>query len=153
MKRFLKALALVAATACCVCALALAGCGGKSYSGEYHYDNYGTEYGIKVSVKVDDGVIKSVKVVDSDYVEVSAVYDNLWTQENIDNWVNNLNSLLAKYEGKTVEEVLAINVPVGDTGAPETPQTYDGLVITGATQSSGRLLLAVQNALKDYSAE
>ena len=55
---------------------------------------------------------------------------------------------------RTFKEIRAINVAVKDDGEPYTTDdgvqvNYGGLVITGATMGSGRLLLAVQNALSN----
>lgn len=94
-----------------------------------------------------------------------------WTQSNADNWTNHENWLLQQYVGWSVADVLDIDV-FTDTGYVEgsTAGTYErvpgtkgepyataggwnaelqssGLLITGATQGSGRLLLAVQDAL------
>ncbi|MDE5942765.1 MAG: FMN-binding protein [Clostridia bacterium] len=119
-----------------------------TYTGEYHYNSNGNEYGIKVSVVVTGGKITKVSILDSDYVEVtSALPQYGWEQSNVDNWNNNIDNLLAQYNGKSVSDILAINVEVEDS-VPADGQTFGGLVISGATQGSGRLLLAVQNALK-----
>lgn len=153
MKKFTKIMTALAVIGCSACVAAFAGCSkDSSYTGEYQYTASGTNYGIKVSVTVDsDNVITSVKKVDSDYVDVTeALPDYGWTQENVDNWNNNLDALLKSYEGKTVEEVLALTVTVSESGAPSTDsEELGGLIITGATMGSGRLLLAVQDALKD----
>lgn len=116
-----------------------------TYTGEYHYNGWGTEYGVKVEVTVENNVIKSVKPVASDYVEASPDSGTKWTQAT---WTDNAASVYAKYEGKTVAEIKAIKVPTEEGGAPTTGETYSGLVHSGATLSSGRFLLAVQNALK-----
>lgn len=152
MKRFLICSVMAAA----VCCLALTGCGKKDiYTGEYSYTQYGTNYGIRVQVAVDNGKISGVKVASSDFVAVSEPMGE-WTQEDVDNWKNNLNALLKAYEGRTVEEVLAEEVAVSSDGAPlvkgdEGFKNYDStLLISGSTLGSGRLLLAVQNALKQY---
>ena len=98
--------------AAAVCCLALTGCGKKDiYTGEYSYTQYGTNYGIRVQVAVDNGKISGVKVASSDFVAVSEPMGE-WTQEDVDNWKNNLNALLKAYEGRTVEEVLAEEVAV-----------------------------------------
>ena len=118
----------------------------KVYTGEYHYanawDSSAPDYGIRVAVKVKGGYILSVEVLDSDYVEVSEGW------ENANLWNDGLSNLLSKYAGKTVQEVLAVEVTTSEStpGQPEdiSDQQY---VIAGATQGSGRLLLAVQNAL------
>jgi len=137
-------------------ALTNAGFGYEVVSGEYHYANPwgGADYGIKVNVVVNGDVVKSVTVVDSDYTSVT----DRWESKDI--WINGLDGLLSKYEGKPIAELLAIDVAVNpetvgsaDTyfsavqGQPDNGQELGGLLITGATQGSGRLLLAVQDAL------
>ena len=157
MKKLFKTFALsVIACALCVCAAALSACGGGgtktyngTYVGEYSYVSGDTTYGIKVSVEVEDNVIQSVTKLESDLVDVTPPIPNVWTEENVANWNDNLSGLLEKYAGKTVAEIKAIKVTVNDTGAPTlAADKFDGLVISGATQGSGRLLLAIQNALK-----
>lgn len=156
MKKLFKTIALtVVCAALCVGIVALAGCGGGektyngTYVGEYSYTYSGTNYGIKVSVVVEDNVIQSVEKLQSDYVDVTPVIPDMWSQEDVANWNNNLSGLLASYEGKTVAEIKAIKVTVAESGEPTLDKDeYDGLVISGATVGSGRVLLAVQNALK-----
>ena len=114
--------------------------GGETYEGEYGYVAWGTNYGIKVSVTVSDNTIQNVTVLDSDYVEVTDSWDN----KNI--WIDGLNGLLATYNGKTVGEILSATVVTDDTGVPGSVSD-SSLMISGATQGSGRLLLAVKNAL------
>lgn len=133
--------------------LALSGCGWTTQTvpGEYQYVNHGTNYGVKVNVEVqtdDKGDrIRKVTVADSDYVEVSDAMSS-WTEENRQNYFNNLQSLLNEYRGMYVADVLALEVPVDGTGGPDEENYPVGApIIAGATQSSGRLLLAVQNAL------
>ena len=124
----------------------------KVYTGEYHYanawDSSAPDYGIRVAVKVKGGYILSVEVLDSDYVEVSEGW------ENANLWNDGLSNLLSKYAGKTVQEVLAVEVTTSEStpGQPEdiSDQQY---VIAGATQGSGRLMLAVQNALSMLASE
>jgi len=58
--------------------------------------------------------------------------------------------LLKSYEGKTVEEVLAMTSSIkGVDGATTNSVSDDSLVITDATQGSARVLKAVQDAIKD----
>lgn len=148
MRKLVKVISLAVAVAGCACAVALAGCSKTAkYSGDYHYaTDYGT-YGVKVSVEVEGDVIKSVKLVDSDYIVASDSYAT-WDRNT---WSNGADELLAKYEGKTVSEVLAITVSTAESGQPESGQALGGLKVTGSTQSSGRLLLAVQDALKELA--
>ena len=114
--------------------------GGETYEGEYSYTAWGTNYGIKVYVTVSDNTIQNVTVLDSDYVEVT----DRWEDKNI--WIDGLDGLLATYKGKTVGEILSATVVTDDTGVPGSVSD-SSLMISGATQGSGRLLLAVQNAL------
>ncbi len=154
MKKIFKVFSLVAVIACCATVAAFAGCKDKDsgHDGEYHYTSGSTEYGVKVNVEVENNVIKSVKIVNSDYVNYSPVLAEYgWTQDKIDNWNNNLNTLLGKYVGKTVDEVMAVVVTVDGNGAPKPGQELGGLITTGATQSSGRLLKAVQDAIEDLA--
>ena len=79
-------------------------------------------------------------MLESDYTEVT----DSWEDKDI--WINNLDSLLAAYEGKTVAEIFDVDVTVDGNGQP-TAVSDSELMISGATQGSGRLMLAVQNAL------
>ena len=75
-----------------------------------------------------------------------------WTDAAVSNWTSHESWLLQQYEGWSVADILDIKVFIKETG-----EVYDaednaafntsGLLIGGATQSSGRLLLAVQDAL------
>lgn len=147
MKHLKKIALIVLAAALCVCVIAFVGCGkgyNGTYNGEYHYTQYGTDYGVKVEVEVENNVIKSVKVIPSNYTNASDARND-WTPEK---WTDHEAEALAKFVGKTVDEIKAIVVERDEAGAPKTGVTYDGLVITGATMSSGRLILAIQDALK-----
>ncbi len=147
MKKITKIALTAAAVAMVGGAVAFAGCDNatKTYTGEYQYTAWGTNYGIKVEVAVTGEKIDSVKVLDSNYVSVTGT----WADKAV--WENGLEGLLAKYEGKTVEEVLAVKVNTETTGAPVTADkdnfTYADYNLAGATQGAGRLLLAVQDAL------
>ncbi|MDE7453741.1 MAG: hypothetical protein K2N22_04960 [Clostridia bacterium] len=87
--------------------------------------------------------------------EIEEVYHTWYKWENSDatNWTKHENWLLQQYVGWTVADVLNISV-YHDNGEPyATANGYNaellssGLLITNATQGSGRLLLAVQDAL------
>ena len=118
------------------------------YEGEYHYPNAWSpsdpHYGIRVRVVVKGDYIKKVAVVNSDYTEVS---DSEYYDKNI--WLNGLEGLLDAYAGRKVQDIMAVNADVSSTNSCGQPYTVSdsSLMITGATQGSGRLLLAVQNAL------
>lgn len=126
---------------------------GKFVTGEYSYTQYGTEYGVKVKVELESDAsgekIKSVKIVNSDYTEVSEGWDGKAV------WNDNVNSLLNAYKGLYVADVLAKTVAVdAETGEPYVKEDSEfidygeNLIISGATLGSSRLLLAVQNALQ-----
>ncbi|MDE6586505.1 MAG: hypothetical protein K2K80_07490 [Clostridia bacterium] len=112
----------------------------------------------------------------TDYVEGTLpepgntnVYSYGWSNDAAANWTDHEAWLLQQYEGKAVADVLAINVytaygyTTADKGTTWTadnsisgePYVKDwnsdlnasGLLVGGSTQGSGRLLLAVQNAL------
>lgn len=149
--KFRNFLAVSALTVSCG-AMVFAGCGGgnetKTVEGDYHYvTDYGT-YGVKVSVEVEDSSvgykIKKVSLIDCDYtVTTSAQYG--FADEA--KWNGGLNALLDVYSGRTVSSVLEKKVTTDASSAP-TAVSDSAFVIAGVTQSSGRLLLAVQNALK-----
>lgn len=155
MKRMKKALiGLAVGAVAALGVVGLAACGGNTTTleGEYHYANpWSTEdapkpdYGVKVEVTVnkDDNTIEKVEIVESDYVQCT----ESWTDKNT--YLNGEAELLAAYEGLEVDDVLAMTVTTGTDGTPSAVSESD-LLITGATQSSGRLLKAVQDALADY---
>lgn len=156
MKRMKKALiGLAVGAVAALGVVGLAACGGNNtevLSGDYHYDSQGHTYGVKVEVTVntDDNTIEKVEIVPSDYVE--ATPDNY----GVESWDKGVKynaekaNLLKKFEGMTVKEVSEIQVPlVGDypSQPDHTKADYGDLIITGSTQSCGRLILAVQDAL------
>ena len=147
-KRFL--IGLTCALASTLSMGLLAACGGeeaKTYEGEYHYASpwsaTAPDYGVKVKVTVTGGKIDKVEIVESDYVQVTET----WTDKQT--YLDGEKGLLDSFAGKTVEAVMDYSVTKDDKGGP-TAVTAEGLkVITGATQSTGRLILAVQDALAD----
>ena len=148
MKRMKKALiGLAVGAVAALGVVGLAACGGNTTTleGEYQYAAWSTNYGVKVEVTVntDDNTIEKVEIAESDYVQCT----ESWKDRNI--YVNGEAELLASYEGLTVDEVLAMTVTLDKDGIPTAVSESD-LLITGATQSSGRLLKAVQDALADY---
>ena len=123
-------------------------------TGEYSYPNAWTEgqtYGCQVKVSVKDGKISKLVVKeDSDtYYNVSSGWESKKT------WEDGRQALYDSFIGLSVEDVLKIKVDVNGDGESPVGQPKSisnvpaGLkVVTGATQSSGRLILAVQDALK-----
>jgi len=167
MKKIFKGLAiLVASTALCAGIATATACSGGyngTYEGDYHYViNYGVDltYGMKVKVTVENNIITKVEDISPEnYITVSdANPDYGWTESSVANWNDSEAWLLQQYEGKAVSDVLAIKVYITKTGEPykvtddnnqaRNPQlAASGLLVSGATQGSGRLLLAVQDAL------
>ncbi len=159
-----KKKSVVAKVAVCLAAAAMtiavaftAGCSIAEYEGEYSYPNQWAPtapyYGIKVNVKVQTDKkgdrIREVKIVDSDYVSVTET----WEDKQV--WLDGVDELVTKYRGRYLADVLCETVETDANGQPETrdnqpgqAQTFGGLIVTGATQGSGRLLLAVQDALE-----
>ena len=129
--------------------------------GEYHYanpwDSKSPDYGVKVKVVVEEDIIQSVTIVESDYVQASAT----WTDR--DNYLAQEAELLSRYKGVDVDDVMKIKVGVSTDpkGQPIT-QDEDGfvalkagktdLLLGDATQSSARIVLAVQNAIENIEA-
>lgn len=147
--KFIVCFALACAVAVCAASFTACGVSAKDYYGEYHYANPWSaeepDYGIKVKVQVKPDTkgdrIVSVKIIESNYAEVT----DDWNGKNV--WLDGLNDLLKSYGGKYVADVLAAKVTVKENGEPQSVSDGD-LMITGATQGCGRLLLAVQNALR-----
>lgn len=124
----------------------------QTVSGEMHYNSWGTEYGIKVDVVVQNDKkgdrIRRVTVADSDYVAASPAM-NGWDPKV---WEENLQPLLTAYRGAYVADILALDV-ANNGGVPLTSGDKgfvnfgDEYIITDATLGSARLLIAVQDAL------
>ncbi len=149
-----KLIVIALAVVMALSVVAFAACdAGETVTGEYSYDNTwtpGQKYGCKVQVTVKGGVITKV-VVESDtetYYNVSSGWDSKQT------WLDGKDALINSLVGQSVEDINKIQVatnsaegapigqPTGITGAPAGVK-----LVAGATQSSGRLILAVQNAL------
>ena len=164
MKKIFKGLSiLVASTALCGgIAMATACDSGYNgtYTGEYKYENHGHTYGMKVEVTVENNIITKVKDISpEDWVVVSdAMPEYGWSADSVKNWNDNEAWLLQQYEGWSVSDVLAVKVYVKTTGEPYEIKNANNvatnaqleaskLLVGGATQGSGRLMLAVQDAL------
>lgn len=150
MKKILK-IATVFALSCAFSAgtFLFSGCFSvQNYTGEYSYTEYGTDYGVKVNVALQSDRkgdrIRSVEIAESDYVEAT---DGEWWSDR-SKWDDGLGNLLLSYRGKYLADILVTDVVRQESGAPSSVADPD-LVISGATMGSGRLLLAVQNALSD----
>ena len=136
----------------------------QTVEGEYKYANPWDDskfYGVKVSVTVKGGVIMGVEITS----ENTDNYTNLssgWSDKS--KWTDGEKDFLGSFEGLTVEEVNKIKVNVKENGEPDTTAGVDTITgapaslkivetaeHTGATQSSGRVILAVQNALSQLA--
>ncbi len=121
------------------------------YIGQYSYDSYGSTYGIKVVVVLDaEEKISNIVVVSDEvtgWVSLSAAYpDYGWTEESRQVWLDAEADLIESFIGMTADEVEALSATIGGIVGSEDAVT-DGYNVTGATQSSARLVLALQNAL------
>lgn len=136
---------------------AFTACGDTTYNGDYEgeykyanpYDATQDGYGVHVKVTVKDNKIVSVTCTDPEgYHNITAS----WDEGNDGAAAKGLNNYLKKFEGKTVDEIKAIEVAKDDKGAPkavkDAADTQGDFVYTGATQTSGRIILAMQDALK-----
>lgn len=142
MKKLFKA--LVVATLAAISCIALVACGAKDYAGEYKYENpwsAGSYYGVKVNVTVNGDKIEKVAIVESDWTQCS----DGWGDKAI--YLDDEADFLASFEGMKVADIKAVEVTTAESGQPEAIEGMD--FITGATQSCGRLILAIQNALAD----
>jgi hypothetical protein len=163
MKKTVKVLAGVACLAAISGAsLGLTACGDteKTYLGEYKYENpysAGSYYGVKVAVSVKDNAITNLQIVESDYTQLSPAYEAAgWTDARRQVYLDGEADLLKSYVGLKVNDVKGYEVAVKKGGEPYVTSDTDyfkaynsDILLTGATQSSGRLLLAVQNALTE----
>lgn len=161
MKKLGKFL-VVGAVAAVACA-ALVGCGEftGTCQGEYKYANThaeGTYYGVSVTVEVKDGTITKVTCAD----DTATMFNVTASWDGHDAAVAALPEYLKKFEGKKVADIKALNVATvsaeeaggySPEGQPKTDadsvEGWKDYVLTGATQTGGRIILAIQAALKD----
>lgn len=161
MKKLGKFLMVGAVAAVAVAGtVGLTACGDKTYNGtyegEYKYESPyapSTYYGVKVTVTVEDNVITAVTCGDDTATMFNFTAASDW--DGHDAGVAQLSDYLKSFEGKTVKEVKGIKVTCdAETNSAAytvkgQPNNIDGYsIMTGATQSSGRLILAIQDALK-----
>ena len=155
-KLIVIALAVVMAFA--VVAFAACGVSGEA-DGEYSYNHpyapdSGAKYGAKVHLTVKNGVITALTVeADTD------TFFNLtstWTEAGKKTWNDNKDAFVQSFIGLKISDVKAIKVACAENGVPnengitEFPATLK--VVTGCTQSSGRIILAVQDAISKLEA-
>lgn len=154
MKRMKKAfIGLAVGAVAALSVVGLAACGGGlsgTATGDYHYESNGRTYGVKVEVTVENDKIEEVKIVDHNYTEATEITipGNDW--DGGVSYKAGIANLLAEFKGMTVSEVNEIEVPCNEAGQPdETKADYGDLIIEGSTQSCGRLILAVQDAIEN----
>lgn len=146
------------------------------YEGEYSYNNaYGGTYGMRVEVTVENNIITKVRDItntdlakqgDKEWTVCSPSGINpYWDDSSVKNWKDNKAWLLQQYEGKSVAEILDLKVytaygysqvdgkwveddtKMGQPYGVDKNNGFSEYLISNSTQGSGRLLLAVQNAL------
>ena len=123
---------------------------------------------VKNLTNSDDSYAKEVQAGDR-WTFVSPAMPNYgWTDDAVKNWTEHESWLMQQYEGRTVAEILDLKVYtdygyksdgnggwIQDYGTMGEPCKIDfnkgleesGLLISGATQGSGRVALAIQDAL------
>ncbi len=139
------------------CAVVFASCAKtETVNGDYSYEQYGSTYGFKVIVEVqtDEKGDRIRKVTIDDTTGYAATSPESMYPDAA-KWNSNVQSLLNSYRGLYVDDVLAKTVALnGDVPLASDESGFvdfgEEVIITGATQSSGRLLLAVQDALKNF---
>ena len=116
-----------------------------TYTGEYKYEHPwypGNYYGVQVNVTVKGNIITAVEVT-SENTDSYTNLTSIWTDKAI--WEEGEAAFLASFAGMTVAEVNALVVDCDANGQPNTVTGME--YVAGATQSSGRVILAIQNAL------
>ena len=147
-----KILVIALAVVMLVSVFALTACAQPQVvTGECHYQSYGQDYGCKVDVTVQNGIITNVKLytdAETGWHRTSANNpDYGWTSfETVEAAYE---GFIAQFVGKTVAEVNAI---VATATAEGQSVTTEGWSITGGTQSAARIIVAVQNALSKLAA-
>ena len=149
MKKYLAVvLAVVMAVACCA---VLAGCTQPvTTTGSYHYENpwaAGSYYGCEATVTVKGDTIESVVISE----DSATGWTNLsagWTDKGIYEAAEE--DYIAGFAGESVEDVLAAEVELNAKGVPQS--VTEAYLVAGATQTSGRVVLAIQSALGKHTA-
>ena len=142
-----KLIVIALAVVMALSVVAFAACdSGETVTGEVHYNSYGTEYGVKVDVTVKGGVITKVKL----YTDAESGYKRT-SADNAEHGWDRFDETEAAYDqylqenfvGKTVEAVKAYVASATAEGQTVT----SGPKIAQSTQSSARIIVAVQDAL------
>ncbi len=118
--------------------------------GECHYENAWSpdapHYGVKVEVVVKGNTIVSVSLVDCDYVRTSGTWTEGQNEGDLgyDKTEAAYDDYLKQFVGKTVDQVKAYVA----TATKDGQSVGEGApYIAGATQSSARIIVAIQDAL------
>ena len=117
--------------------------GERLSSGEYVHSAYGSVYSVYVDIIVKDNLLFSVSVD-----EKSNNYTKEHPNWDSDLWLDEKDDFIDFLIGKNINEILSMNITIDEFGSPNGGVAD---LITDATQSSGRLLLAIQNAIENLS--
>ncbi len=148
-----KILSIVVALVMMMSVITLVACdSSETFTGEYSYTAYGMTYGAKVDVVMTGGVISNLKLYtdeETEWVGLSDAYpDYGWTDEARQVWLDGVNNLMLSFVGMTADEVAGISAVIGGVNGAADSVDSD-FNVTGATQSSARVVLAIQNAICD----
>ena len=124
---------------------------------DYYVQAWYSHYGVQVAVTVEDGIITDIVVLNdavTGWHQISAPGNN-WTEENATAAAELQAEFVESLIGLSVEEIYdmtaAFSVTSGTSVAPGSEESVSAVggngVMTGATQSEARLLLAIWNAL------
>ncbi len=121
-----------------------------TYTGSYSYDRWGITYGVKLDVTTVDGEITNIQLYsdsETGWVSLSDAFpDYGWTDTERQAWLDAVDDLLDSFYGMTAYEVGAISATIaGVVGSEDAVDS--GYNVTGATQSTACVVLALQNAL------
>lgn len=150
MKKTNKIVAVVIAALLVVAALVVLAACGKTYTGEVSYVSWGTNYGVKVDVTVKGDVITAVKLYTDEESELVRTSKS-WT-ENQHPGDLGFEKAEAAYEGWIEENLVGASVEKvlgwSAMANADDQKVGEGVPhIAGATQSSARIICAVQEAL------
>ena len=142
MKKFVKTILCLALISAVLFSFTACGDKEKVYSGEY--DNQ--PYYCKVNITVKGEKIIKVEL-EPDTAEKYNVTPDKGNYKEIFN--NGKAKILKYYEGKTLDEVAALKEAEVVSGE----QSNSPYAVAGATQSSNRVLFAIQNAISKIKEE
>ncbi len=145
-----KLLVLLLALVMVFSVVALTACATEAtYTGECSYEKYGNTYGVKVDVTVKGDKITAIKLYtdeETGWHRTTSTWEA--NSENGDLGYTATEAAypayINKFIGKTVTEINAIDATATADAQTVGTAAYN---ITGATQSSARIIVAIQNAL------